>query len=416
MDSANAKTKAKAKAKVQFRRARTTFLSALLFPYRWVMRRATTKILVLFVATFVTSGIFVFLFEHEKGNKDQFVSIWDGVWWGIVTITTTGYGDKFPGTPGGRVVAALTMCVGIVAAGLVTGNIASWLVDQKLREGRGILNLAGKMGHLVICGWKRDMTTFIEEIMLLDGNLRLEDIVIIAPIPQETLEAFRAEERFVGISIVRGDYFSQTMLEHGSVKFAKKVIVLSDWSSASQSLTSIDSKTVMTAMTVRKMAPEVYIAAEITDPRFDNYLHLAQCDEIMHSKEFSRLLLAGCTRRRGMAHVVYDLLNVRTDTSLITVAAPADLIGKPYGEIRKHYREKANAIAIGLLENTGNLHRMKKEALAEAQKNPDTRTVLRNIKSIRGLRPNQPIINPSREYVVKKNTMVVLVGDRRRVS
>lgn len=376
-----------------------------------VYRSLMFRVLLVFVTAFSSGGYLVYTFEHVDGNKDQFVNFWDGIWWGIVTITTTGYGDKFPATLWGRLIAGAIMLVGIVTTGIVTGNLASWLVDRRLKEARGLVNLTGKYGHIVICGWRREMDTVIGEIMHLSPWLKPDDIVIIAPISQETLESFKSDERFAGTHILRGDYFSQTMLEHASVKFARKVLILSDWSNPHATVTEVDAKTVMTAMTVEKIAPTVYVAAEVIDKQFENYLKLAHCDEVIHSKQFSRAMITNSTKYVGMSHVLYDLLNIDTAANLETAPIPEAFVGKTFVDLAAHIRHQEAAILIGLVENTGNIHAMKKEALGEAQKNPNTRTVLKNLAQVKHLTTNLPVMNPPRDYVIKRNSMAVLVSN-----
>ncbi len=46
-------------------------------------------------------------------NADEFGSVWDGVWWAIVTVTTVGYGDLYPSTVEGRLIGIVVMLVGI---------------------------------------------------------------------------------------------------------------------------------------------------------------------------------------------------------------------------------------------------------------------------------------------------------------
>jgi len=52
----------------------------------------------------------------------------DATWWAYVTITTLGYGDKFPVTTEGRMIAALLMTVGVGVVGTFTAYLASWFV------------------------------------------------------------------------------------------------------------------------------------------------------------------------------------------------------------------------------------------------------------------------------------------------
>ncbi len=52
----------------------------------------------------------------------------DALWWAMSTVTTVGYGDQYPVTDAGRVVAAGLMLVGIAVIGLVTAAVAAWFV------------------------------------------------------------------------------------------------------------------------------------------------------------------------------------------------------------------------------------------------------------------------------------------------
>jgi voltage-gated potassium channel len=54
----------------------------------------------------------------------------DAVWWAISTITTVGYGDFYPVTTRGRLVAALLMIGGISLIGLITATVATWIVQR----------------------------------------------------------------------------------------------------------------------------------------------------------------------------------------------------------------------------------------------------------------------------------------------
>ncbi len=58
----------------------------------------------------------------------------DAAWWACATLTTVGYGDAVPVTPGGRTVAAGLMVCGLALLGAVTGSFSSWLLQVFTRE------------------------------------------------------------------------------------------------------------------------------------------------------------------------------------------------------------------------------------------------------------------------------------------
>jgi voltage-gated potassium channel len=55
----------------------------------------------------------------------------DAIWWSFVTITTVGYGDKYPVTTEGRFIAATLMTAGVGLFGIFTGFVASWFMEEK---------------------------------------------------------------------------------------------------------------------------------------------------------------------------------------------------------------------------------------------------------------------------------------------
>ena len=69
--------------------------------------------------------------DAERHHPDATITTFaDAAWWTLTTISTVGYGDRYPVTLEGRLVAALLMIGGIALLGVITGTIASWLVEK----------------------------------------------------------------------------------------------------------------------------------------------------------------------------------------------------------------------------------------------------------------------------------------------
>jgi len=88
---------------------------------------------VLDISTIVVITVFcgsLGFFYVEQGINPNMKSYGDSLWWALVTVTTIGYGDIFPVTSAGRVVASMMMLVGIGCVSILTGTIASNLLKQ----------------------------------------------------------------------------------------------------------------------------------------------------------------------------------------------------------------------------------------------------------------------------------------------
>jgi voltage-gated potassium channel len=68
-----------------------------------------------------------FNYEHKAAGA-VITQFRDALWWAVTTITTVGYGDFYPVTLGGRIVAAGLMFSGIALLGVVTASVAAWFV------------------------------------------------------------------------------------------------------------------------------------------------------------------------------------------------------------------------------------------------------------------------------------------------
>lgn len=90
------------------------------------------------IAIYTASGITLLIysaalaiFETERDQPGATInSFGKAVWWSITTVTTVGYGDCYPVTNTGRVIAVLLMIGGISLVGVVTASLATWIIQR----------------------------------------------------------------------------------------------------------------------------------------------------------------------------------------------------------------------------------------------------------------------------------------------
>ncbi len=92
-------------------------------------------LLVLFVASLA-------ILDAERGTKGATITTFgDALWWAMTTVTTVGYGDRYPVSTEGRFIAGGLMLAGIALLGIVAASLASWMLE-KIREVEGQVQAA----------------------------------------------------------------------------------------------------------------------------------------------------------------------------------------------------------------------------------------------------------------------------------
>ncbi len=95
----------------------------------------------LFAAAILILDGALIVYFYERGAEGATITSPGGaVWWGVVTVATVGYGDMYPVTLGGRIVASLMMAIGITTIAVVTAQVSSSFVSQATAKRAGPLH------------------------------------------------------------------------------------------------------------------------------------------------------------------------------------------------------------------------------------------------------------------------------------
>jgi voltage-gated potassium channel len=96
-------------------------------------RASLTSVVVIFTMVLISAATLAHVLERDQQPK-LFGSIPDALWWAVVTLTTTGYGDVVPQTVGGKMVGAVVMVSGILVLALMTGILATGFAEEERRR------------------------------------------------------------------------------------------------------------------------------------------------------------------------------------------------------------------------------------------------------------------------------------------
>lgn len=95
------------------------------------------------VATCVVLVAVMVAYRAERPVNPEFATFGDALWWGVVTLTTVGYGDIAPQTPAGRWAGFTIMITGLAVLGLLAGSLASFFGGEDGEDGEVALTDPG---------------------------------------------------------------------------------------------------------------------------------------------------------------------------------------------------------------------------------------------------------------------------------
>ncbi len=139
-----------------------------------LVHRGLHRVLVAAAGVLFFGSWLVLLFDYDAPDSNIH-NYGSALWWGIVTMTTVGYGDKYPVTVGGRCVAVVLMVVGIGLLGVVTASVASFFVSEHTDANREQLQAA-----------HRDLGDRLDELCERLGRLEDQLTVVVGsgPVPE----------------------------------------------------------------------------------------------------------------------------------------------------------------------------------------------------------------------------------------
>lgn len=267
----------------------------------------------------------------EAGVNEHITSIEDALWWAMTTLSTVGYGDVYPVTQPGRLIALTTMVMGVGTLGALAATLATALLDIRERGKRGLRSW-NVQEHLLVLGWNSKSEAALKDFRL-DPRYQDMPIVVVA----ET-DATPSEDPQV--MFVRGNPSRREALERASATKASIAMVFARDPSDPRS----DHHTALTVLTLRRVNPNVKIGAELVDS--DNREHLTEvgCDAVIDFSQLGAMLLVRGIQDVGVTEVIEDLLSNAAGSELYRVKLEEEFVGKTYQELALALLERDIAV------------------------------------------------------------------------
>ena len=320
--------------------------------FRLIARSRRVK-WVLALSAFI--AILVVIISYVEASE-EFSKVWDVFYFGMVTITTVGYGDITPDTTAGKILTVLLFSIGVVIISIMTGSIASVMTASKIREGMGLKKIQLN-GHVIICGFNSN----IEQVITGINNAfkqEMPDIVLVNSYPDAEITAFIEHFPNSNIRFVSGDFTLEATLRRAAVDKASAAIILAD--TGSESTAKPDDRTLLATLTIKSLSNDIEVCAELLDSANEEHLRRAGADQLVLSGEFNGFLLSSAVISPGIAQAIREIMHIREGSSLQRVPVPKDIVGKTFNEAVVEFLKRNGSILIGVIteKKTFNMEEM----------------------------------------------------------
>jgi len=294
----------------------------------FLLRENLVRLIMILVILIIISTIGMSIVEPNTTMANAF-------WWSIVTLTTVGYGDITPTTIAGRLIGILIMFFGIGILGLFTATIASFFVERKLKEERGMSKFEFE-NHIVICEWNFRAKEILNELRS-DSRMETTPVILIADIERKPLD-----DNF--LHFIQGGVTEEN-LRRANFEKAKTVVILGDDRLDDYAR---DAKVILSTLTVESINADVYTIAELVDGNNVRHCQRAHADEIIVGSEFSSKLISRATRDHGISKVLSELLSSQYGNDLYKIAVKTEMIGEKFIDIFTGMKRDHNSTVLAL--------------------------------------------------------------------
>ena len=369
--------------------------------FRTLLRNSFFQVGAGILLTMVLGGVVLQWLEPGDISKDE-----NPYWWAIVTMTTVGYGDFSPETPGGRIFAVLIMFIGISLVSLLTASISSIFVAQKIREGKGLeqLNLTD---HLILCGWNPNGERFLDSIQHLSGTKK-RDLVLINELNEEEVTQLKNRYQGMRIHFVSGDFTQEEILNRASIQDADTVMVIPN--STGSEVATFDEKTIFATLTIKSMDPSIRVVAYLLDRENLTHIKRADADEVVVGDDFSAHILASHVVDPGVPQIANQLIESNSKSRFKRVAIPSQFIGQSYDALFDHFKDKDGVILIGVFAEDENLGI---GAILSSDASALDAFIERKLKEggipLREESKINVVVNPGKNYILKEGERAIII-------
>ncbi len=245
-----------------------------------------------------------------------------------------------------RVVEVFVALSGLLLFAFFVGAVSSIMTNYwKTKMDEKDLTIADLNDHTIICGWDRLTAITLAELEM-SKELWTKGVVVVA----ETKANIIADSKVKNsrrLFHVREDFTKMDVLEKVGARKAATAMILSDRDSELTDQVR-DARTVLAALTLEKLNPNIFTCAELIDEVNATHLKMAGVEEVVSRTGISAGIFASAVVNRGISTVFSDLLSQKDGAYLRKLDVPIEYVGRTFLEVFDYFKREHEATVIAV--------------------------------------------------------------------
>ena len=282
-----------------------------------------------------TFGIYLFEYILADDGENKFSSLFNSLWWTVVTFTTVGYGDMSPVTFPGRMFTFVVMAAGLINFSIIVSLVTDKFQQFRSGRERGLDSLKMK-DHILICS---DDPTWMQEIISHNQQyLKGDKVVLISPSVEHPLLATSKNN----LKWVSGDSFDLNVLRKANAAKAKIAYVYFKDNSYS----------LMTVLQLETLSEgKIVTQAQYVGREFRKYFEDVGCDHALDPYDLYVPLMLLAFHSQGAPEWIKEVVN-GSHGYIIAARKPEPVhIGSTWLELIKKKKQENGVMPLAVVIN-----------------------------------------------------------------
>lgn len=294
------------------------------------LRRVRRPIAIL-LGVYVAGSIGFYLLQPGQ-------TLFSSFYWGIVTLSTTGYGDIVPTNPASRTLVMGLLFVQLILVVYLVGALGAIVTEESQQRLLGTFG-SDLRGHTVVLGYSAVGRSAVRELLAAERR-----VAVVTERQDEiaNIRTLAPEER---LYITHGPPAEKQVLERTNLAFAQSVIVC----------TSDDTTNLIASLNIRSLAPKIRIVVSVNRPELKDTLRAAGVTYVASPADMGGRLCADAAFRPEVANAVEDLTTASygADIQEYLVVPGSPLADKGLAEAEQLVRRASGCLILGISRRDG---------------------------------------------------------------